>query len=78
MLVAARSPDDGLAGLAFIGADDNNVRIPISTAATISGRMIYPDGKPFVEQSVSCLISVGPARSSLWSRVGRPPSFDAR
>ena len=60
MLVAARSRDGALAGLAFIGADDNNVRIAISTAATISGRMIYPDGKPVAEQSVSCLISVDP------------------
>ena len=60
MLVAARSRDGALAGLGFIGADDDNVRIAISTAATISGRMIYPDGKPVAEQSVSCLISVDP------------------
>jgi hypothetical protein len=60
MTVVARSPDNSLAGLTFIGADDKDLRVRISEAATISGRMTQTNGKPFAEQSVSCQITVDP------------------
>ena len=76
MMIVARSPDDSLAGLTFIGEDDMDIRVPISAAATVSGRMTRPDGKPFAEQSVSCRIAVDPPNQA--KVQGFPPGIVRR
>jgi len=70
MMVVARSPDETLAGLAFIAADDRNARVSISTAATVHGRITYQDGKPIAEQSTSCRIVMDPPNQA---EVKEPP-----
>jgi len=60
MMVVARSPDDSLAGLVFIAADDKDARVPISAAASIHGRITYEDGKPFAEKNAGCRIVADP------------------
>jgi hypothetical protein len=60
MVLAARGPDDSMAGFAFITADDEDVRIPVAPAAAIRGRITDPNGNPFAGTSVYCRIVVDP------------------
>jgi len=74
MVIAARSPDDALAGLAFITADDKNAQVPMAASAMIRGRIIYQDGKPFAGKNASCRIIVDPRNRAELS--GLPPLID--
>jgi hypothetical protein len=60
MVLAARTADDAMAGIAFITADDERALIPVAPAAEIRGRITDPGGKPFAGTSVFCRIAVDP------------------
>jgi hypothetical protein len=72
MVVVARSPDDTLAGLAFIAAEDQDARVLMSAAATIRGRITHQDGKPVAEKNAICLIVADPPNQA--EVKGLPPT----
>jgi len=60
LMVVARSPDDTLAGMVFIAADDKDARVPVAAAASIHGRITHQDGQPIAEKDVICRIVADP------------------
>jgi hypothetical protein len=59
-IILARSPNDEMAGFAFIPADGDQAVISLGPAATIRGRMTYPDARPFAETRIYCRIVLEP------------------
>jgi protocatechuate 3,4-dioxygenase beta subunit len=69
LVIQAESPDRSRAGIARVDADAAEAQIVVKPAATATGRLVDPDGKPIAGRKISygIRIHMGPERNSPFS-----------
>jgi hypothetical protein len=77
MLLYARDAAAGLAQFAVVGADDDTAALTLRPAATVTGRVVGPDGRPRPNCTITCIVqSAAHPDERLWTHVTAYPGPD--